>query len=133
MDSSSTVSLLLSLSQQINFFFNDSLDLSIPTELMPLILRFKSLLNQATAQKPVFLFLDSLDQLFTSSSSYSLAWFPFNLPRHCKLVVSVPNEQSGLLKRLKKLMNDDMDNFLEILSLGRDQGIEVVRLVDLTQ
>jgi hypothetical protein len=51
-----------------------------------------------TAQKPVILFLDALDQLSDSDNARSLNWLPRELPEHARVVVSaLPELESKLL------------------------------------
>jgi len=48
----------------------------------------KKCLALGTAQKPVILFLDALDQLSDSDNARSLYWLPGELPEHSKVIVS---------------------------------------------
>ena len=90
-DSSSIFPLVISLCRQIASIYDEPLQ-SIPDELSPLILHFKNLLLCATPEKPLMLFLDSLDQLSGADGAHQLAWLPIALPPHVKVVVStLPN------------------------------------------
>ncbi|KAH3785450.1 hypothetical protein DPMN_163540 [Dreissena polymorpha] len=52
------------------------------------------LLKQGTAECPLVVILDSLDQLDTSHNGRSLTWLPASLPPHCKVIVSsLPEEK----------------------------------------
>ena len=53
-----------------------------------LIKFFADLLKNATSTKPLFIFLDSLDNLADDYGARQLPWLPLTLPRHVKLVVS---------------------------------------------
>jgi hypothetical protein len=58
----------------------------------------KKCLALGTAQKPVILFLDALDQLSDSDNARSLNWLPGELPEHARLIVSaLPELESKLL------------------------------------
>ena len=58
---------------------------------------FKRCLDLATADKPVIVFLDALDQLSDSDYSKALNWLPEELPAHAKIVVSaLPDLESKL-------------------------------------
>ena len=61
-DSSSIIPLLHSLCEQICINY-EAERADIPGELSPLVLHFKKLLMLATHDKPLIIFLDSLDQL----------------------------------------------------------------------
>jgi NACHT domain- and WD repeat-containing protein len=58
---------------------------------------FKKCLALATAQKPVIVFLDALDQLSDADNAKSLHWMPRELPEHARLVVSALPELEGSL------------------------------------
>lgn len=66
--------------------------LSISQEMKELQEDFISCLHFASAEEPLFIFLDSLDQFGPEDNARKLAWLPTVLPSHVKLVVStLPN------------------------------------------
>ena len=84
-DSSSIGPLLRSVCQQIGYIYQVSDD-AIPTELSQLTNHFKHILRKATADKPLCIFFDSLDQLSSADGAHSMSWLPPTLPNHVKLV-----------------------------------------------
>jgi hypothetical protein len=84
-DSSSIGPLLRSVCQQISLLYQVS-DTTIPIELSQLTNHFKRLLEKATADKPLCMFFDSLDQLSSADGAHSMSWLPPTLPNHVKLV-----------------------------------------------
>ncbi len=61
----------------------------LPSDVRELIEEFRRHLQAATAQQPVVVFLDALDQLAEADNARQLFWIPFGpLPSHVKLVVS---------------------------------------------
>lgn len=56
----------------------------IPDDLVPLTAHFKHLLTLASAEQPILLFLDSVDQL-TGTQGNKLSWLPTRLPQNCKV------------------------------------------------
>ncbi|MEI6900882.1 MAG: AAA family ATPase, partial [Bacteroidota bacterium] len=54
-------------------------------------------LAMATAEKPIMLFLDSLDQLSETDNAKALYWLPRELPEHAHIVVSSLPELVGSL------------------------------------
>lgn len=55
---------------------------------------FTSCLHFASAEEPLFIFLDSLDQFGPEDNARQLAWLPTVLPSHVKLAVStLPNSE----------------------------------------
>ena len=67
-----------------------------------LIRELSDTLSLASEQRPLIVYLDSLDQLDSDSGARQLAWLPKHLPPHTKLVVStLPEEQYDCFPRLQ--------------------------------
>ncbi len=64
----------------------------IPTDYRDLVPEFNERMGFASPEKPLILFLDSLDQLSTSQNAHNLIWLPAELPEYVSLVVSTRNE-----------------------------------------
>jgi len=103
--SSNIISLLQSVCEQIAGSFGTNM-VTLAGEgqekslydLNGLTLIFKKCLALGTAQRPVILFLDALDQLSDSDNAKSLHWLPAELPEHAKMLVSaLPDFESKLL------------------------------------
>lgn len=84
-DSSSIGPLLRSVCQQLCFLYQVP-DNTLPVELSQLTNYFKRLLEKTPADKPVCIFLDSLDQLSSADGAHSMSWLPPTLPNHVKIV-----------------------------------------------
>jgi len=84
-DSSSIGPLIRSLCQQLCYLYQVS-ENTIPNELSQLINYFKRLLEKTPADKPLCIFLDSLDQISSSDGAHSMSWLPPTLPNYVKLV-----------------------------------------------
>ncbi len=71
-------------------------DGEIPVELNPLVAAFHEALQRPTASQPLWIFLDSLDQLTASHQAHALAWLPARLSGNVRLVVSaaLPDAES---------------------------------------
>jgi WD40 repeat protein len=65
-----------------------SKDGEIPLEIQPLMVVFDEAIRRATANRPLIIFLDALDQLSSANSARDLLWLPATLPEHVRLVVS---------------------------------------------
>ena len=79
--------LLESLSRQIvRAYGGDEAD--IPPEYSALAFSFRDRLALATAERPLILLVDALDQLSAADEAKGLAWLPAELPEHVHLVVS---------------------------------------------
>ena len=100
-ESSNGRALLESLCRQITRAYGGD-DGTIPLEYRDLVQEFIKRLALASAQRPLVLFLDALDQLSDSDNARNLIWLPAELPPHVRLVVStLPGEcQAALQKRL---------------------------------
>lgn len=116
--------LLSSLCKQLCINYNQPLD-EVPEELSPLVQHFKSLLACAYEEKPVIVFLDSLDQLSGANGAHQLAWLPVSLPPHCKVVVSTLPEYYGILDKLRKLVLTE-ENFVQVSPLGQNLGKQIL-------
>lgn len=57
----------------------------------------------ATAEKPILLFLDSLDQLSETDNAKALYWLPRELPEHARMVVSSLPEMEDKLSASYKM------------------------------
>ncbi|UJR21317.1 hypothetical protein I4U23_024408 [Adineta vaga] len=124
-DSSSIGPLLRSICQQLCYLYQIS-ENTIPTELSQLINYFKRLLEKTPSDKPLSIFLDSLDQISSSDGAHSMSWFPPTLPIHVKLVVSTLPGISNILNTLRNII-DSPENFVQIKPLGEDLGKIVLK------
>ncbi|CAL1545368.1 unnamed protein product [Lymnaea stagnalis] len=123
--SSSIIPLLTSYSQQLSVMFNQPLD-DIPNDLAPLQQYFKKLTNLASAEQPLVLFFDSLDQISGSDGAHNLTWMPVVLPPHVKVIISVLPNYYGLLDLLKTMI-DNSDSFIEVLPLGENLSSTIIQ------
>lgn len=87
---------------------------AIPFELSNLVNYFKKLLECATADKPLFVLLDSLDQLNASNSAHSLSWMPVFLPKYSKFVISTLDNFNGIVETCYKMI-EIPENFAKVL------------------
>ena len=67
---------------------------SVPMDLRELEQDFPRRLALATADRPLAVFIDALDQLGQTDGAQGLAWLPRELPQHAKLVVAVLEGES---------------------------------------
>jgi NACHT domain- and WD repeat-containing protein len=85
--SSDIRALLESLCRQITRAYGGD-EASLPGEYKDLAAEFPKRLALATAERPLVLFLDAVDQLSDSHNGRNLLWLPAALPAHARLVVS---------------------------------------------
>lgn len=123
-DSSSVYPLLKNLCSQISYLYQKPID-NIPAELSNLTNYFKKLLECATPEKPLYIFLDSLDGLSASNSAHSLSWMPVNLPKNVKIVVSTLTGYYGIVETLRNMI-EIIDNFAEVQPLGEELAWNVM-------
>jgi WD40 repeat protein len=81
-------SLLESLAREISRAYGRD-EAEVPTEYRALVADFPDRLALASAQRPLFLFLDALDQLAEVDPDAGLAWLPATLPPHVRLVATM--------------------------------------------
>ncbi|XP_050388645.1 NACHT and WD repeat domain-containing protein 2 [Patella vulgata] len=124
--SSSIIPLLTSLCKQLSTVYLQDLD-EIPSDLAPLTQHFKKLLSFVTEDKPLVIFLDSLDQLSGSEGAHQLTWIPTTLPEHARLILSTLPNYFDLLQTLKVLI-EDTANYVEVLPLGENLSSTILKL-----
>ncbi|CAF0996732.1 unnamed protein product, partial [Rotaria sordida] len=124
-DSSSVCPLLRSVCQQISLLYEVS-DNAIPVELSQLTNYFKRLLEKATADKPLCIFFDSLDQLSSADGAHSMSWLPPTLPNYVKLIVSTLPGIYSILNTLRNII-DSRENFVQVKPLGEELGKTVLK------
>ena len=64
----------------------------IPGDYQGVAAYFTRSLNSASADKPLYLFLDAVDQLSPEDGASGMSWLPLTLPPHVKLVLSTSSE-----------------------------------------
>ncbi|MEK6287722.1 MAG: AAA family ATPase [Acidobacteriota bacterium] len=97
---------------------------AIPADYRSLVRQFASCLTLATAERPLVIFLDALDQLSGANNSRALGWLPVELPEHVHLIAStLPGEclqavsgklPSAALKELKGMSPEEGRNLLDL-------------------
>ena len=95
----------------------------VPAMLPELIADLPRRLARATAERPLVLFLDALDQLSPSDNAHALAWLPRRLPAHVKAVVSVldePGPAGACLAAVRQLV--PADSLIALPDLTDEQG-----------
>ena len=85
-------SLLESLCREISRRFGAS-EADIPLDYRDLVPELGKRMKLATAEKPLTLFIDSLDQLSASQGARGLVWLPNELPEHVSVIVSTRQEE----------------------------------------
>jgi WD40 repeat protein len=98
-NSSDGRALLESLCRQISRRYGAD-EATVPAEYQKLAEEFHKRLALATADKPLVVFLDALDQLSDAEHARNLIWLPTDLPPHVRLIVStLPGECLTQLER----------------------------------
>ena len=123
--------LLKSICQQISYTFMLPFE-DIPDDTVPVTAFLKELLKLASKDKPLLIFLDSVDELTGSTDSNKMSWLPLKLPAHCKIVVSCTYKEGNPalmqdLQFLRQMFEDD-DQFLEVTALGTELAWRVMKL-----
>jgi WD40 repeat protein len=119
-DSSYDYSLLESLCRELARRYEDEME-EIPTGYHELVTHFINRISRVTAEYPLIIFLDALDQITSQKRAGSLAWIPETLPQNLRIIVSTrPGNLHQLLEgrgaqiiTLKGLSNNDGNNLLE--------------------
>jgi WD40 repeat protein len=98
----------------------------IPEDINKLEQAFKDRLELATADKPLIIFLDALDQLTRTDSSLNLTWLPSEIPPHVKLIVSTLSEPDFFPSALQSKILPE--NILKLELLSPQYGEEALDL-----
>ena len=124
-NSSNIISLMQSVGEQIASEFNTDLKTLVGegketslNEMYGMSETFKKCLALATWEKPIFVFLDALDQLSDTDNAKALNWLPNNLSENVKIIISsLPELESRLqdtsLQKLPLLPNEEAKIILE--------------------
>ncbi len=88
-------SLLDSLCREISRRYGAD-EADVPTDYRDLVPELGKRMQLASADRPLILFLDSLDQLSTNQDARSLIWLPNELPEHVSVIASTRNKENTL-------------------------------------
>jgi hypothetical protein len=125
-DASSGLSLLSSLCQQLSRAYEVSEE--TPIGFQPLVAAFHERMARATAEQPLVLFLDALDQLRADDEARSFTWLHQNLPSHVSLIVSTTEIPAGLTSAaevvVKDFPADEADQVLTAWLAEAKRGLE---------
>lgn len=126
-DSSSVLKLLTSLTQQILRAYSQlTLIPEIPTDFQKLVAYFAEKLALATAEQPLVVFLDSVDQLSSHHNAHRMTWLPKTLPLHVSLVVSTLPTEPFCLDSLRALLPKEPQHFVEVKPLPLSVSIQMI-------
>eukprot|EP00106_Octopus_bimaculoides_P007542 XP_014774984.1 PREDICTED: NACHT and WD repeat domain-containing protein 2-like [Octopus bimaculoides] len=76
-------------------------------------------------KKPVFILLDSLDQLSEDDDAFSMTWLPDFLPTNVRVIVSTLPQTKIMKNLVNRLQRDDC--FIEVPLMSETIGEEVLR------
>ncbi|XP_070532605.1 NACHT domain- and WD repeat-containing protein 1-like isoform X2 [Ptychodera flava] len=117
--------LLRSMSLQLCYIFGQDTSL-VPQDYRGALNDFNSRLASATPERPLFVFLDSLDQLSDENNGHALQWLPLELPENVYMVVSTLTEDTyDTFKTVKRLFGNS-DNFVEIPELPESDAVFIL-------
>jgi hypothetical protein len=123
--------LLKSICQQISYTYLLPFE-NIPEDTVPVTAFLKELLKLASKERPLLIFLDSVDELTGSQDSNKMSWLPLKIPDHCKIVVSCTYEEGNPtlmqdVNFLRQMFEDD-NQFMEVTALGTELAWSVTQM-----
>ncbi|XP_070550303.1 NACHT domain- and WD repeat-containing protein 1-like isoform X1 [Ptychodera flava] len=120
-DSSTGRGLLLSLCRQIGRIYGVDED-TIPETYSGLVEEFLKILSNASRDLPLFILIDSLDQLSDENGARKfLEFIPRRIPRYVRFIVTTLPKAGGCLERLKTF-GLPRSHFIEIKRLESSDG-----------
>ena len=125
--SSDLRSLLESVCRQIGQAYGNTEAAPEPGNVRELVQNFSNRLALATADRPLVVFLDALDQLSPVDRARNLGWLPRELPPHAQLVASVleSNGPQGDCFRAAK-GRAPVESFVPVAGLSTSHGQELL-------
>ncbi|XP_073254960.1 NACHT and WD repeat domain-containing protein 2-like [Porites lutea] len=124
MDSTAARPLLRSLCIQLRRIYSKDPN-GVANDFKTLCEEFIQNLKLATNGQPLFLFLDSLDQMTDEDNGRNLEWLPFELPsRNVKIVVSTLPEEGGCLNKLRLSLPEE--GLVEVTKMSANDGKELL-------
>ena len=81
---------------------------TIPTDYRDLVPELSKRMALATGDKPLILFLDSLDQLSNSQNARSLIWLPSELPEHVYIITTTRPEDTLKAMQSKQAVETEL-------------------------
>ena len=104
----------LSMSTQITFAFKVD-NAVLPGDYKCIAEEFEFLLHKATEEKPIYIFLDAVDQLSPEDGASGMSWLPLDLPPNVKVVLSTSSEvQYRCYPVLQSILSKHKENFVEV-------------------
>ena len=87
----------------------------IPGDLSSITGYFKTLLCRASSERPIYIFLDGVDQLSPEDGASGMSWLPLQLPLHVKVIVSTSSEiKYRCYPVLQSLLSKQTDTFIQV-------------------
>uniref|UniRef100_A0A2C9JTF7 NACHT domain-containing protein n=1 Tax=Biomphalaria glabrata TaxID=6526 RepID=A0A2C9JTF7_BIOGL len=126
--SSNVRSLLISLLNNIwaAYKINQPADLDLSSDIIFLGHYLQALIWQvATPERPLYIFLDSLDQLSQIEQAHRLAWLPSLLPENASMVVSTLPNEYGCLQSARQRFSKT-DHFVQVSDLKTEAANKVI-------
>ncbi len=93
---------------------------NIPTDYRDLVPELGKRMQLATAEKPLILFLDSLDQLSASQGARSLIWLPNELPEHVSIITTSRPGDTLMAMQAKQALEKELGG------LSRQEGSDLL-------
>ncbi|XP_070534262.1 NACHT and WD repeat domain-containing protein 2-like [Ptychodera flava] len=117
--------LLRSVCKQILTIYGYA-DQELPDDFFKVVRWFSQVLRYATKKKPLFIFLDSLDQLSPAEGAHRLTWLPKQLPPHAAIVISTLPKEHDLLSTMQYMLAPGMTRYTEVKRLSVQDSLNIM-------
>ncbi|XP_064620122.1 NACHT domain- and WD repeat-containing protein 1-like [Lineus longissimus] len=129
-DSSTVIKTLASLCQQICVVYNIKFEPDKTHQIGHVTKYFHHLLMivqlKGGKQRPLVIFLDSLDQLNPSDHAHNMMWLPKRCPRSVHIITSTLPDLYECLPNLQKHLGADATTYLQLQPLSVDIGNDII-------
>ncbi|XP_070534263.1 NACHT and WD repeat domain-containing protein 2-like [Ptychodera flava] len=117
--------LLRSVCQQVLTIYGYG-NQQLPDDYFKVIRWFTQMFRYATKDRPLIIFLDSLDQLSASEGAHRVAWLPRFLPPYAALVVSTLPKEHKILETMQSMLSPQTTGYVAVTQLSVDDSVKIM-------
>ncbi|XP_077990681.1 NACHT domain- and WD repeat-containing protein 1-like [Glandiceps talaboti] len=117
--------LLRSICQQVLTIYGHG-ETTIPDDYFKTVRWFTQVLRYASKERPLVIFLDSLDQLSAAEGAHRLTWLPRVLPPHAAVILSTLPKEHNLLFTLQYILSPGTTGYVQVKPLSVADSMKIM-------